>query len=83
MRILSNTLKGLAAIALIAASPILIVFIVPFGFGIASDLLNAAGTPAALAATIAICTAALAWTRYRSRLSRIAMPEHEPARSLG
>ncbi len=48
---LNTCLKGLAAIALIAASPVLIVFVVPFGCGMAGDVMNAAGTPAALAFT--------------------------------
>jgi hypothetical protein len=77
---LSKFFKGLAAVALIAASPIFVVFAVPFGCGLVGDVLNAAGTPAALALTTGICIAALVWTRYRSRP---AMPQRRAARLLG
>jgi hypothetical protein len=83
MSTLTNCLKGLAAIAVIAASPVFIIFAVPFGCGMAGDVLNAAGTPAALAFTAAICLAALAWVRYRGRLSRTATPERRTVESLG
>ena len=78
MNTLKNCLKGLAAVALIAASPVFIIFGIPFGCGMAGDVLSAAGTPAALALTTGVCLAALAWARYRSRP---AMPEQ--GRSLG
>ncbi|HEY1797834.1 MAG TPA: hypothetical protein VGG57_17105 [Stellaceae bacterium] len=80
MSTLNTCLKGLAAGALIAASPIFIVFIVPFGCGLASDMLDAAGAPAALAVMISICIAALAWTRYRWRP---AMPDRRAVGALG
>jgi hypothetical protein len=82
MSTLSNCLKGLAAVALIAASPVFIIFAVPFGYGMARDVLNTTGTAAALAVTAAICLAALRWVRYRGRLSHLAMPKHRTAKSL-
>jgi hypothetical protein len=78
MNTLGNCLKGLAAVALIAASPVLVVFAVPFGCGMAGDVLNAAGTPAALAFTTGTCLAALAWARWRTRDPR---PAPTPARN--
>jgi hypothetical protein len=83
MNTLTSCLKGLAAIVVIAASPVFIVFVVPFGCGMAGDVLNAAGTPAALAFTTGVCIAALAWTRYRSRLARAAVSERGSAGSAG
>jgi hypothetical protein len=82
MSTLSNCLKGLAAVALIAASPVLVIFAVPFGCGMASDVLNAAGTPAALAFTTGICLAVLAWTRHRSHAAHPAIPARRLAKSL-
>jgi hypothetical protein len=80
MSALTNCLKGLAAVAVIAAGPVFVIFAVPFGCGLAGDVLSAAGTPAALAFTTGICLAALAWARYRSRP---AAPERRAAGSLG
>lgn len=83
MSTLSTSLKGLAVILLIAASPIFVIFAGPFGCGIASDVLDAAGTPAALALTTTVCIGALAWVRYRGRWSRLALPRRHAARSVG
>lgn len=77
---LTNWCKGLAAIGFFAASPVFIVFALPFGCGLAGDILNAAGNAAALGATTAVCIAALVWVRYRSRPP---MVERRTARSLG
>jgi hypothetical protein len=82
MSTLTNCLKGLAAVAVIAASPVFIIFAVPFGCGVASDVANAAGAPAALACTTAICIAASAWARYRPREPRHAPPKARPVKSL-
>ena len=59
--------KTLAAIAAFALSPILVIFAVPFGCGFTADVLNAAGTPAALAVTAGVSLAALWWSRSRVR----------------
>jgi membrane protein implicated in regulation of membrane protease activity len=75
MNLLANFCKGLAAAALLAASPVLIVFAVPFGCGMAGDIADAVGTPAALSLTTAICIATLAWVCYRRSLSRSATRE--------
>jgi hypothetical protein len=83
MTTLSSCLKGLAVVALIAASPVFIIFAAPFGYGMATDVLNTTGTAAALAVTTGICLAALAWTRYRGRFTRLAMPKRRVVRSLG
>lgn len=80
---LSTCLKGLAAVVVIAASPVLIVFAVPFGCGVAGDVLTAAGTPAALGLTTAICIAALAWARYRPRDLPLAPSKSRPIKLLG
>ena len=80
---LTNCLKGLAAIALIAASPVFVIFAIPFGCGLGSDVLDATGPATALAFTTGICLAALAWARYRGRFARAAMPKRRVARSLG
>lgn len=68
MSMLNCCLKGLAAIALLAASPVLIVFALPFGCGFGRDVLDATGPAPALAVTTGICLGALAWTRRRGRL---------------
>ena len=67
MSTLTTIAKRAAVIAAIAASPALLILAVPFGYGIAGDLLALAGTPASLAFTTAVCLAALVWTRYRMR----------------
>jgi hypothetical protein len=83
MSMLTNCLKGLAAIAIIAASPIFIVFAAPFGCGLADDVLNAIGTPAAIAVTAAACLAAWSWTRHRPRDSRRAATRPRLVKALG
>lgn len=83
MNTLTNCLKGLAAIALIAASPVFIIFAVPFGCGMAGDLLDATGPAAALVVTAGICLAALVWARHRGRAPRVSAPNPQPVKSLG
>ena len=83
MGALTNCLRGLAVIAIIAASPVFIVFAVPFGCGVAGDFLSAAGAPIAIALTAAACVAALSWVRWRPRAPHSAAPESRPAKSLG
>lgn len=85
---LTNCLKGLAVIAIIMASPVFVVFAAPFGWGMANDLLKAAGGPAALAVTAAACLAAFFWARHRPRegrasTPRLVSPTPRPIKSLG
>jgi len=77
-----NCIKGLAAVALTMASPVLVIYAAPFGYGIARDLSDSAEAPASLALTASICLAALLWTRRRSRLPVPATPEPRPVKPL-
>ncbi|HEX3885059.1 MAG TPA: hypothetical protein VHW66_20565 [Stellaceae bacterium] len=83
MTMLTNCCKGLAAIALIAASPVFIIYAVPFACGLVGDLLNADGGPASLSITAGICLAALVWARYRARDAAPEAPVRRTAKSLG
>jgi hypothetical protein len=82
MNALTILLKGAATVALIAASPILIIFAGPFAYGMAGDVVGLAGTAAPLATTAAICLGALAWVRWRPRDAAPTAPR-QPAKSLG
>jgi hypothetical protein len=82
MSTLTNCCKGLAAIALIGASPVFVIYGLPLAYGLVADLLNADGGPASLSITIGVCLSALAWARYHARDSRPVAPTRRTAKSL-
>jgi hypothetical protein len=51
-------------------SPIVLIFAVPFAAGMAADMTGAAGTPAALALTVAVALASLGWVWLRGGSSQ-------------
>jgi hypothetical protein len=62
---LSICAKWTAAILAVLISPIVLIFVAPFAAGMAEDMTGAAGTPAALALTVAVALASLAWVWLR------------------
>lgn len=68
---------------MIVASPALLILAIPFGYGFTGDLLDAAGPPASVACTAAVCLASLLWARYRSRCARQEAPRQRVANTVG
>ena len=68
---------------MIAASPVLMIYALPFACGLVGDLLDEPGGPASLSVTAGICLAALTWARYRARAPRPEATPHRTAKSFG